>query len=391
MGGVSSSHYTLGTVLHTLGHDVAFITVADSAAGEDSAGRGLSIRRFAVHPRLSKFLRFCARLFFRLLERGISYQVADICLNQFNMGKVRRVLAALQPDIVIVPDQGAPAYRLVVPHGCRVIEIEHHNPARFVDDLHMGAKICLTDVRWAVRLQQKALQHVDAVVCPSQYMQRVFKETYSFCGGVDVIPNMLDMKGLEDLVPVSVASRLELPEDTPVVYIPSGGLPLKGERYVLAIIQQILHAHPGVAFFISGNLSPMLRHELAAAQVACRCFAPGALPYWDNLALAASCSVCLSPCLVENYSMALAEALALGLPAIAFDSGGTSDIVNQECGSLVKYLDVAALIEEACMCLRDSVILQEKSVQARKRARDLQTIAEQRWIQCLERLSGRQQ
>src|SRR6185312_11409814 len=100
----------------------------------------------------------------------------------------------------------------------------------------------------------------------------------------------------------SAAVELGLLPTTPVAYLPAGGSTVKGERYVLALIEALLGTRPDLAFFLSGAVSPVLRAELAAAGLGTRVYAPGPLAWHDNLALVAGCRVGVAPSLAENLS-----------------------------------------------------------------------------------------
>jgi glycosyltransferase involved in cell wall biosynthesis len=68
---------------------------------------------------------------------------------------------------------------------------------------------------------------------------------------------------------------------------------------------------------------------------------------------------------MENYSMALLEAAHCGVPIVAFDTGGNSDIVrNGENGYLVPKGNIEALVEQAGSLLDTSKLtpLRQKTV-----------------------------
>ncbi|HTL35471.1 MAG TPA: glycosyltransferase family 4 protein, partial [Kofleriaceae bacterium] len=159
-------------------------------------------------------------------------------------------------------------------------------------------------------------------------------------------------------------------DGAPVVYIPSGGSIVKGAAYVADLVARMSVARPELRFFISGP-EPKLRDS--------RVFAPGPLPWADNLAYAASCTLCVSPTLAENLSMAIVEALWLGLPVATFDVGGNRDVVDETCGVLVELGDVAGLADAAVALLRRS------ELRPRERARDMQERARRDWLALVER------
>ncbi|MCB1969773.1 MAG: glycosyltransferase family 4 protein [Geminicoccaceae bacterium] len=89
-------------------------------------------------------------------------------------------------------------------------------------------------------------------------------------------------------------------------------------------------------------------------------------------ALLASCDLMLWPALREAYGMALLEAQAAGLPVVACDEGGVSDVVSHgETGFLVKGRDPAQLAEAAESLLVDHTRREMFARTARKRALDV--------------------
>jgi glycosyltransferase involved in cell wall biosynthesis len=157
---------------------------------------------------------------------------------------------------------------------------------------------------------------------------------------------------------------------------------VKGERYVFALLQRLAAARPEIGFFVSGTLSLLLREELDVSGLAARVFSPGPLPWAENLAFAASCRLCLSPALAENFSMALLEALHVGAPIATFDVGGNRELVG-DCGAVVRYLDLDALATAALRLLEAPA---SAAAVAKQRAAAIQATARERWVALLRSL-----
>jgi glycosyltransferase involved in cell wall biosynthesis len=373
-GGVASAHYNLFRFLRAEGFATKLFTHEDRAV---PAHDDPDIVRCLPAAALRAVTRQAMALWFRLTEPGTAaYQLNDMLEWTSAAPALRARVTAFAPDVIIVPDRGLPLLWLEVPRGCRVIEVEHHNPARFTSPLLLASAPAQRDIALAVRLGQRALAKATVVVCPARYMRDEFEKTYRFSGPVEVIPHVMDDHAFDAIVPASVATRLGLAADLPIVYLPAGGSAVKGERYVFALIQRLLHARPALGFFISGTLSLLLREELERAGQGAKVFAPGPLPWAENLALAASCRVCLAPSLAENFSMAILEALRLGMPVASFDVGGNRDLVDDRCGTLVPFLDLEGLAT-ATLGLLD----RDSSQAARERARELQATARARWLE----------
>jgi len=353
MGGVSSAHYMLCSFLRELGHDAHIFTFHDPRGGVPNDPKYL--HRSYNFLFIEKMIKAISKAYFFFKDhRKMACQTSYILGNLIGCAQVFYKLRVFAPQIIISPDYCAPLAFMDLPKNLHVIEIAHHNPERFADPLHYGVGISRQDIEIALALQRKGLRRVHTVVCPSRYMKDVFASTYpEFSGQVEVIPNLVNRSVILSISQQSVASRLGFTSGAPVIYIPSGGTPMKGERYVFSLLQFIAKEHETVCFYISGELSVALKEEIRQCCFKNRVFAPGYMPYAENIAFAMSCSLCMSPALAENYSMALLEALAMGLPIVTFDIGGNNEIVSPSCGALVPFLDLAGMKDAVCSYLRN--------------------------------------
>lgn len=349
MGGVSSSHYMLHSFLRSQGVDSYMVTFCDAKNKSNADPR---ILRSQKTPLITKILKAIIKIFFLLIDRQkVACQTSLILENIQGYYQAAKALRRLSPDLIFAPDYCAPFLFLKGKKGAKLVEIEHHNPSRFADSLLYQRKTHSLDINISMWLQQRALRNVDTVICPSQYMRGVFQQTHHFSGELRCIPNLVDTEVFKNLGSDSVAVRLGLPASTPVVYIPSGGTLMKGERYLFLLMQMLYHERKDICFFVSGRLTDGLRAELDASLFKNRVYAPGFKPYLENLALAKSCTICVAPSIAENYSMALIEALALGMPVATFDVGGNAEIINDSCGRVVPFLDFMALRDAGLLML----------------------------------------
>ena len=68
----------------------------------------------------------------------------------------------------------------------------------------------------------------------------------------------------------------------------------------------------------------------------------------EMLACLRACNFALLPSLVENFSMAGLECLHYGIPVVAFDTGGNSELIRDGVsGHVVPYLDMEAFVAKA--------------------------------------------
>ncbi len=342
-GGVASAHYNLFRALQRAGFEARFFTFGDYVHKDEKG-----IVRRGTPGWMVSFLRQLNKLVFGLLApRKQAYQTLDILNSQWGARGMSKAIFAFLPDVIILSDHGAPGLMLKKPPGARIILVSHHNPARFVN--HRGfADFSGLDALWAIRLEQFVLNKVDAVVCPSAYMKKWFKKTYQFSGPVSVIPNLLDLQTLKSVHPDNLRSRMGLKKREAIIYMPSAGSRLKGGEYLIAILARLANKNRKIAFYVPGTVSAELKTQVESLSSRPRVFFAGQVPYKKNIAWMKSCSFGISPSLMENYSMAILEAVYCGVPILAFDTGGNSEIVcSGQNGYLVAEGDVNTLVARA--------------------------------------------
>jgi glycosyltransferase involved in cell wall biosynthesis len=340
-GGVASAHHRLAELFEKHGHHVCrFAFLDDGASTQDI------VRQSASQAWKSACRTSCSWLFRLLDNKGRAYQSADILESWPGARGLRRDLAAFAPDEIVLPDHGCPGLALgAPPTGARVTLIAHHNPMRFVNQAGLNPHSTL-DAKLAVALENIGLRHVDRVVAPCRYMARCFTDTYRYSGPVEIIPNLIDATTLDGLPRADIRSSIGLAPSHPMIYIPSAGSRFKGSEQVPSLLEALAKSVAApFGVFLSGAIPDMMRRRLPEG---IPIFAPGSLSSSENLSCVKSCSLVVSPALIENFSMALLEAQLMGLPAAAFDIGGNAELIEQGVsGHLAPFMDVRTLAERA--------------------------------------------
>lgn len=346
-GGVATAHDHLSKLLARHGAEIRRFAFQDCGPSDRET------LRWDAAPSWKRAVGWTSDKLFRLLDpSGRAYQTADIfgCLP--GARKLRKALEVFAPHEVILPDHGCPGLGIGRVKGARMTLVAHHNPFRFVDQFGINPHSRL-DARLAVALENRALRNVDRVVAPCRYMAERFRATYRFKGPVEVIPNTIDEDELDALPLVDPRETMGLCAKTPLVYVPSAGSPFKGAK-LLPRLLAALKENAGCEFgvFLSGDVSSTL---LAALPSGLAVHAPGRVDARTNLSIVKSCSLVLSPTLIENFSMALLEAQFLGLPVATFDVGGNAELIEDgETGRLAKLGDIDELARLACSLLSES-------------------------------------
>lgn len=344
-GGVASAHYNLFRKLKEAGFDAKLFTF-----GDPKSENGAHVIRRGSPSWLGSFIAKLNGIVFGLLQPGkTAYQVADIFKSLVGARAMSRQIGDYDPELVILSDHGAPGLMLKKPARAKVILVSHHNPARF-GELPGYSQ---WDTRLAIDLEQRALAKVDAVVCPSRYMKDWFEQTYSFSGRIEVIPNLLDETYLDQIKPHDLRMQLNMAPRAPLIYLPSAGSPLKGAQFLLPLIRELIEkAKRTIGFYIAGHVQPEIIEQLKGMPEQAQICLAGQLSYEGNIANVKACSFGISPSTMENYSMALLEAVHCGVPMLVFDTGGNRDIIcDGENGFLVPKGDVKKLIDHATALL----------------------------------------
>lgn len=356
-GGVATAHFNLYHAIEEAGHQVCLFTFGDFNRESD-----LNIFRYGTPTWLVRLLLKGNGFVFGLLEPGKrTFQTADIVTSLIGAWRMSRAISVFEPDVIIISDHGAPGLMLRKPKGSKIIIVSHHNPSRFAAHPELQ-DFSQLDVSWALKLEQKALQKVDGVVCPSRYMKDWFERSYRFSGPIVVIPNLLNRELLDRTLEVDVREQLSMKPNDVLIYMPSAGSRVKGAKYVMQIIRELgAKRKETIGFYIPGNVMPELIDEVADLPPNVQVCLAGQMPYEEHIANMKSCSFGVSPSLIENYSMALLEAVNCGVPMVAFATGGNADIIHDgKNGYLVPEGEIELLIDSARYLLESSNLIEFK-------------------------------
>ncbi|MEW5894176.1 MAG: glycosyltransferase family 4 protein [Candidatus Omnitrophota bacterium] len=91
--------------------------------------------------------------------------------------------------------------------------------------------------------------------------------------------------------------------------------------------------------------------------------------YKNPLDLINAMDVFVLPSIGESFGIVILEAMALGVPVVAFNHGGPAEIITHNDGILVPAGDVDSLAESICKLLKDESFYKTLSFNAKKRVR----------------------
>ncbi|MEX2144506.1 MAG: glycosyltransferase family 4 protein [Anaerolineales bacterium] len=359
-GGVASAHFNLFRLLQRSGLEARLFTFGE-AGYED----GLDVVRRGTPRWLNSLLQKIIGLLFALIQPGKSaYQTMDILKSIVGATRMSREIKKYSPNVIVLSDHGAPGLMLMKPKGTKIVLVSHHNPARFLSIA--DGNYSRFDTQVALGLEQRVFSKVDAVVCPSAYMKRWFEKSYKYPGPVSVIPNVIDEKLLLGIQPLDLRAHFNLEQNSIVIYMPSAGSYLKGAGFILELIREIVaQSKNAIGFYVPGDIPSGLLDQVSELPDKARLCFTGPLSYEEHIGNVKTCSFGISPSLIENYSMALLEAVHCGVPMLAFETGGNADIIRYgENGYLVPEGDIKSLSKLATQLLESGRLkaLQEKTM-----------------------------
>jgi glycosyltransferase involved in cell wall biosynthesis len=231
-----------------------------------------------------------------------------------------------------------------------------------------GAKVVVASIRdtgdhltrMQRALQKAACRLADHVLVNAQAVSDVLvKEGYDG-SRISVIRNGLDASRFEKAAHrKSVRQEFGLPDASPVVAVFARLNPLKGIEYFLEAVSFLSRHFPEVRFLIVGDsMSQAYRQGLEALSdslglSACVTFSGfrGDVPE-----ILTQVSVSVLPSLSEGLSNVVLEAMAAGVPIVATDVGGTSEMVEDGVtGVLVPPRNAVALAHAIASLLADPV------------------------------------
>jgi glycosyltransferase involved in cell wall biosynthesis len=178
--------------------------------------------------------------------------------------------------------------------------------------------------------KRRGLAAADAVIAVSSVIARDLRARAPELGAtrIEIIPNPLDIEKLR--AEAAVADR---PFDGPYALYLGKLAPNKGSSHLIRVAANAGLSWPLV---VAGDGPERAALESEARQLGRDVRFTGWLDHHQALRWLAHCSMLIFPSRgPESLSRVLLEASALGIPIAAMDTGGTTDIIEDECTGLL--------------------------------------------------------
>ncbi|HEY3316911.1 MAG TPA: glycosyltransferase family 4 protein [Coriobacteriia bacterium] len=206
----------------------------------------------------------------------------------------------------------------------------------------------------------------DAVICDSRALADAVIAAGTPAGIVTVIHNGIDPGALAAAAS-EAASAAEREGGTLTVGTLGRVEPVKGLGFLLDAARLVAAVHPEARFLVAGEgpERDVLEARVASDEaIAGRVRFLGFVP--DGPAFLASLDVYCLASLSEGFNTTVLEAMALGVPVVATDVGGTREaVIDGKTGRLVAPGDPAALASAVSHLLGDGAERERLSAEAR--------------------------
>jgi glycogen(starch) synthase len=366
-GGSGWSTFHLAKALARAGHESRVVVSSPGLAGVSDFGfafRNVPFLRSVLRERV------LARRLGEFLTRQIRTRAIDLVHAQHVLSVRPSITAATAvgvPAVVTVRDYWPTCYftTAYVSGGscpdCSVSQMlrcmREKSPRGYLAGTPM-----IPYMRRTVRNRQVALRQADAVVAVSRYVADRVVRPIVGDDRTHVVPNLID-----------VAEVLRVSSETPDTELPERFLlfagklnDLKGAAFAVEIVDRLRHR---MTLVMLGDGPDRFKIERRAAE---RRLDVRLIPWVDNvevLRIMRRASMILVPSLwPEPLSRTVTEAMAVGVPIAATDSGGIHDqLVHGESG-LILPPDAGVFAEAVDRVLGDAASGQRLAAAARARA-----------------------
>lgn len=242
--------------------------------------------------------------------------------------QMQQTLIELQPDIVELSDKTTLSW---VPQWCRHMGIpcvvfSHERASEVVSErfpkwLPVGPVFR----RWGENIEQ----HVDAVVCASEYSAEEYSQIHE---RVKVIPLGVDHDTFKP-------NTFKPPCDTEVAntehkntILFAGRLSFEKRPHVVLLAARVLSLRGVKAKFVIAGDGPMRRQLEAMADGLDVTFLGRISGRQELAGLMSSADLAIAPSPFETFGLSILEMLACGTPVIVADAGAGMEIIDEKCG-----------------------------------------------------------
>ncbi|VAX38257.1 hypothetical protein MNBD_UNCLBAC01-2034 [hydrothermal vent metagenome] len=280
--------------------------------------------------------------------------------NPFNILKLAKFFKDFQPDIIHSHTYFSNTISRLAAKlaGVPTMVVHVHSIYSQYTARHLWVERFLS--RWTTKV----------ISCSDAVRQFVLQKEKINPSLTTTIPNGVDVQKFSNIEDnSSLRHELNIKSDDIVLTTIASLTPQKGHRYFLEALTEIIKINQNVKYFLIGD-GP-LRKELEeyVEKLGLGKYVQFLGIRHDVPLLLKISNIFILPSLREGLPLVIIEAMASGLPVIATDVGGTSEVVKEGVtGLLVPAKDVQKLIDAVVTLFNNPVDVKVMGEQGRKRA-----------------------
>jgi len=343
-GGFETATYNIARYLSMVGHDVHVITTLDEGLPKKDMIKGFYVYRiFRSNIRFFGTLLFWLKIFYHLKKIKsdiIHIQTIGIETPTFFLFK------KLLRKPCVIWGRGSDVY-----------------------------------VPWMFREQisKFVLKNADAVIALTEDMKKKMKKIYD--RDISVIPNGIDLSKVECLSKEDVRLNLGVKNDKKIILFVGALHPVKGLTYLVEAMKIIRDKNKQLILVGDGKERDHLKDLVKKYGLEKCVIFIGKVPNDKVFKYMMASDVFVLPSLSEGFPNVVLEAMASGLPIVATNVGGLSEIVKDgENGFLVDPKNPEQIAEKINLFLEDEKFRERISKNSKNKAKEYS------WESIIERL-----
>lgn len=212
---------------------------------------------------------------------------------------------------------------------------------------------------WMSPLLKWSIRRADAIIAISDFVRDSLVESGCDLSSIRVVKNAIDPApwvGRDDRD--DVRRELGLRESAPVIVTVCRVMPGKGIDHLIQALPAIRDELPDVALVVVGGEVGVPGYRRHLEQVADELGVADLIHFTGRRAdvprIMSSADLFAMPSIGEPFGLVFLEAMASGLPVVAYDSGGTPEVVIHEVtGLLSAPTDIGSLVANLLRLLND--------------------------------------
>ena len=319
VGGIARHCYGLSRALAKKGHEVHLITLDFPGAPLYEEVDGVKVYRTKVelgHP---------------------DFIVWTLIFNHFMEKRVALISREVDFDVIHVHDWLTAPAGISSKHYLNrpLISTMHSTEVGRAQGLHTPDSYLIDGFEWWLTYESKR------IIVASYSMKREIEDHFRLPPEkIDVIPNAVDVEQYQRNVDrEAIRARYMIGGHERLVLFVGRLVPQKGVEHMIRAVPMVLKEHPEAIFLIVGEGWSKSYLESLTRSLGCesRVRFLGFLPDRDLVELTISADVLVVPSSYEPFGIVALEGMAAGVPVVASNTGGLSEIIEHDRTGVLVY------------------------------------------------------